>query len=148
MEERFNIALGNRLRAARRRRGWSLSDVEEISSEEFKASVLGAYERGERALSVHRLHRLSVLYGLSIHQLLPTEAELSPDEPETVLDLDRLEDDETASLLDRFLSSIHLMRTSDSSDLAVRRSDLAILNSLLENLPGDDEVEPVDRQGG
>jgi transcriptional regulator with XRE-family HTH domain len=137
-EERFNIALGGRLRVARRRRGWSLTEVEDVSHQEFKASVLGAYERGERALSVHRLHRLAILYGLSIHQLLPTESELDADSSDVVIDLDRLAGDENAAVLDRFLSSIHLMRKADASDLTVRRSDLAILNTLLETLDTED----------
>ena len=34
----------------------SLQAVEAMSEQEFKASVLGAYERGERAISVPRLH--------------------------------------------------------------------------------------------
>ena len=34
------------------------------SGEEFKASVLGAYERGERAISVARLQRLARFYGV------------------------------------------------------------------------------------
>lgn len=145
MEERFNLALGGRLRAARRRRGWSLTEVEGVSDQEFKASVLGAYERGERALSVHRLHRLAALYGLSIHQLLPSEADLASEEPDTVIDLDRIAEGEDAAVFDRFLSSIHLMRRSESGGLTVRRSDLAILNSLLETLPTDSEVGGSER---
>lgn len=116
-----------------------------MSDHEFKASVLGAYERGERALSVHRLHRLANLYGLSMHQLLPTEADLAGD-PDTVIDLDRIADDEDAAVLDKFLSSIHLMRRSDSGGLTVRRSDLAILNSLLETLPSETEVGNAEQQ--
>ena len=51
--------VGERLRAIRRQKGLSLHDVEARSSLEFKASVLGAYERGERAISVPRLLRLA-----------------------------------------------------------------------------------------
>ena len=42
--------VGERLRAIRRQKGLSLHDVEARSTLEFKASVLGAYERGERAI--------------------------------------------------------------------------------------------------
>ena len=52
--------VGDRLRAIRRQKGLSLHDVEARSRQEFKASVLGAYERGERAISVPRLLRLAV----------------------------------------------------------------------------------------
>ena len=42
-----------------------------MSDQEFKASVLGAYERGERAISVPRLQRLAKLYDVPVDQLLP-----------------------------------------------------------------------------
>ncbi len=43
------------------------------SSQEFKASVLGAYERGERAISVPRLQRLARFYNVPVDQLLPRD---------------------------------------------------------------------------
>ena len=49
--------VGDRLRSIRRQKGLSLHEVEAMSNEEFKASVLGAYERGERVISVPRLMR-------------------------------------------------------------------------------------------
>src|SRR5213083_1031808 len=63
--------VGERLRAIRRQKGLSLHDVEARSSGEFKASVLGAYERGERAISVPRLARLALIYEAPVDQLLP-----------------------------------------------------------------------------
>ena len=65
--------VGERLRAIRRQKGLSLHDVEARSSLEFKASVLGAYERGERAISVPRLLRLAEIYEVPADQLLPRE---------------------------------------------------------------------------
>jgi transcriptional regulator with XRE-family HTH domain len=47
--------------------------VERTSGEEFKASVLGAYERGERTISVPRLQRLAQIYAVPVDQLLPTD---------------------------------------------------------------------------
>ena len=49
MERTMDAQVGERLRAIRRQKGLSLHDVEARSDQEFKASVLGAYERGERA---------------------------------------------------------------------------------------------------
>lgn len=63
--------VGERLRAIRLQKGHSLHDVEGASSKEFKASVLGAYERGERSVSVPRLQRLAAFYGIPVDQLLP-----------------------------------------------------------------------------
>src|SRR5947207_9519555 len=65
------VQVGERLRAIRRQKGLSLHDVEARSGQEFKASVLGAYERGERAISVSRLLRLAELYRVPPDQLLP-----------------------------------------------------------------------------
>ena len=59
MTETYNEAVGRRLRSIRKQKGLSLQDVEANSGQEFKASVLGAYERGERSLSLPRLQRLA-----------------------------------------------------------------------------------------
>jgi len=64
--------VGERLRDIRRQKALSLQEVEANSDQEFKASVLGAYERGERVISVPRLQRLARLYAVPVDQLLPT----------------------------------------------------------------------------
>jgi hypothetical protein len=66
-------AVGSRLRAMRKQMRLSLQAVEAMSDQEFKASVLGAYERGERAISVPRLQRLAKLYDVPVDQLLPND---------------------------------------------------------------------------
>jgi transcriptional regulator with XRE-family HTH domain len=71
----FTRLVGERLRRIRQQKQWSLSDVEANSDSEFKASVLGAYERGERAISVPRLERLARFYGVSVDQLLPRDTQ-------------------------------------------------------------------------
>ena len=69
----YNEAVGQRLRSIRKQRGLSLQEVEAVSQREFKASVLGAYERGERALSLPRLQRLVALFHVSARQPLPQD---------------------------------------------------------------------------
>jgi transcriptional regulator with XRE-family HTH domain len=66
-------AVGARLRTMRKQMRISLQAVEAMSEQEFKASVLGAYERGERAISVPRLQRLAKLYDVPVDQLLPPD---------------------------------------------------------------------------
>jgi transcriptional regulator with XRE-family HTH domain len=66
-------AVGARLRTMRKQMRLSLQAVESMSEQEFKASVLGAYERGERAISVPRLQRLAKLYDVPVDQLLPPD---------------------------------------------------------------------------
>src|SRR5437899_10461996 len=85
MERIDGRQVGERLRAIRRQKGLSLHDVEARSDQEFKASVLGAYERGERAISVPRLLRLAELYRVPPDQLLPRGSrDLEIDLPEPV----------------------------------------------------------------
>lgn len=67
----FNRLLGANLRDARMSSGWSLREVTAETHGEFKGSVLGAYERGERALTVERLDRLCVFYGIHPVSVIP-----------------------------------------------------------------------------
>jgi transcriptional regulator with XRE-family HTH domain len=133
--------VGERLRAIRRQKGLSLHDVEARSSLEFKASVLGAYERGERAISVPRLLRLAEIYEVPADQLLPRDFDgeislvespgASADQAGTfAIDLVRLHDvdDPDAQILSRFASSIQLERQDfNGRMLTIRRSDLRVL---------------------
>lgn len=73
-EREYARAVGARLRQVRQRHRLSLQAVERLSTQEFKASVVGAYERGERVISVSRLQRLAVLYDVPVDSLLPEPA--------------------------------------------------------------------------
>lgn len=133
--------VGERLRAIRRQKGLSLHDVEARSDFEFKASVLGAYERGERAISVPRLLRLAEIYEVPGDQLLPREAEAEIDltasaelEETFTIDLSRLNalDDPEAAVLSRYASTIQLQRQDfNGRMLTVRRDDLRVLAAVL-----------------
>lgn len=123
----FNAALGGRLRAARRQRGWSLGEVESSTSGEFKASVVGAYERGERAISVRRFVRLGEIYGVEPVFLLPATAR----KPGMTIDLNALETAAGGDLVDRYLAAIRLLRRIGDSD-EVRDADKAVIASILE----------------
>lgn len=76
LDRGYARSVGERLRMIRRQQGLSLQTVEERSNREFKASVVGAYERGERIISVLRLQRLAQLYAVPIDQLLPRETNI------------------------------------------------------------------------
>jgi transcriptional regulator with XRE-family HTH domain len=75
MPTNYARRVGERLRLIRKQKGLSLQEVEASSEQEFKASVLGAYERGERAISVPRLQRLAKFYAVPVDQLLPQDAD-------------------------------------------------------------------------
>jgi len=136
--------VGERLRAIRRQKGLSLHDVEARSDLEFKASVLGAYERGERAISVPRLLRLAEIYEVPPDQLLPRETEYeinltdggadAGDEGGFTIDLVRLHglDEPEASVLSRYVATIQLQRQDfNGRMLTIRRDDLRVLAAVL-----------------
>lgn len=128
MVDRFSASLGLRLRAARRQRGWSLGELESYTGGEFKASVVGAYERGERALSVQRLVRLAEIYAVPPSDLLP----LGSQERSVLIDLDMAAESKDGDLIDRYLAAIHFLRREGRPD-EVRDSDKAVIASLLDS---------------
>jgi len=139
--------VGERLRSIRRQKGLSLHDVEARSGQEFKASVLGAYERGERAISVPRLMRLAEIYSVPPDQLLPRDAEVEIDLTERestafeegfTIDLERLNalDDADAAVLSRYAATIQLQRQDfNGRILTIRRDDLRVLAAVLGRSP-------------
>ena len=84
----FHRTVGDELRRARRDAGLALRDVARRSAGEFKASAVGGYERGERAISLDRFFRLATLYGVGPDTLLGRVVErTSPGTPDAVIDL-------------------------------------------------------------
>lgn len=137
----FNEATGARLRTIRRQRGLSLQDVQRLSGGEFKAAVLGAYERGERSLSVPRLHRLAQFFQVPVARFFPAEdgsgrgATTMPNTGVNI-DLNRVErmSGTESVIVQRFLTSIQRMRQDFSgSVLTIRRDDLRLLALLIEH---------------
>jgi transcriptional regulator with XRE-family HTH domain len=127
LTDKFSASLGVRLRAARRHRGWSLGELESSTGGEFKASVVGAYERGERALSVQRLVRLAEIYAVPAAELLP----IGSADGGVMIDLDAAESGD-GDLIDRYLAAIQFLRRQGRPD-EVRDSDKAVIASLLES---------------
>jgi transcriptional regulator with XRE-family HTH domain len=121
------MSLGLRLRSARRQRGWSLGELESYTGGEFKASVVGAYERGERALSVQRLVRLAEVYAVSAAELLP----MTTSDRGLLIDVDMAAEAKDGDLIDRYLAAIHFLRREGRPD-EVRDSDKAVIASLLD----------------
>jgi transcriptional regulator with XRE-family HTH domain len=143
-------AVGDRLRNLRRQQRLSLLAVEEASGREFKASVLGAYERGERIISVLRLQRLAQLYGVPVDQLLPrppvngavaatngTAAHKPTEEPETPLTVDLVRlaglDAPEKDILRRYISMIQIQRGDfNGRVITIRVEDLRALARVFE----------------
>lgn len=141
--------VGERLRNIRRQQGLSLQAVEEQSNREFKASVLGAYERGERIISVLRLQRLANLYGVPVDQLLPkvsadpdygTESRVAaPPSGSITIDLSRLEHLEAPErdVIRKYIGQIQIQRGDFNGRLiTIRSEDVRALARVFERDEG------------
>ena len=130
--------IGERLRAIRRQRGWSLRDAADASGSQFSPSAIGTYERGERGLSIERLHRLALLYRVPVDRLLPEDhgSVRSDDDgaapaEDIVIDLTALEAHRAEPALDalqRYVAVIQGERQDwNGRMLSMRRGDLRTL---------------------
>lgn len=135
----YNEMVGKRLRSIRKQRGLSLQDVQRLSEQEFKAAVLGAYERGERSLSLPRLHRLAAFFSVPVGQLLPSEEKETRAAPAQAggltIDLNRVEalSGPDAVVVERFLRGIQMLRQDfNGKVLTIRSNDLRTLALLLD----------------
>lgn len=143
--------VGSRLRNIRRQQGLSLQAVEDNSGREFKASVLGAYERGERIISVLRLQRLAMLYGVPVDQLLPrtptaTAREAAGDHGDgsdslpVTIDLARLDalDAPERDIIARYVAMIQLQRGDfNGKVITIRNEDVRALARVFERDEAD-----------
>ncbi len=141
--------VGVRLRALREQRQMTLQDVEHFSEGGFVPSTIGAYERGERAISLPRLQRLAALYGVPVEQLIPasddrpTAYRSSPITEPLRVDLDRLNQlggDGFLSML-RFIENLRAHRGDwDSNLITLRGADAIVIGAMLD-VPVDQVVD-------
>ena len=157
----YSRRVGERLRAIRRQKRLSLHDVEAASDAEFKASVLGAYERGERSISVPRLHPLAGFYDVPVDQLLPTDEEgevldltdralaRSGDQNQLVLDLQTLSEmgGPEGAMLNRYVRTIQIQRQDfNGRMLTIRRDDVRAIACIL-GVTTDRTMDRLDQLG-
>ncbi len=159
LREIYARTVGSKLRGVRKQMRLSLQQVEAMSGKEFKASVLGAYERGERSISVPRLQRLAKLYDVPVDQLLPdldsgsrwspvTEAAVPVASPKTdesldgagkvTIDLTKLNagTGPERELLRRFLSVMQIQRQDFNGQMiTIRREDVRIIAAMFGVTP-------------
>jgi len=157
----YSRRVGERLRAIRRQKRLSLHDVEAASDSEFKASVLGAYERGERSISVPRLHRLAGFYDVPVDQLLPTDEEgevidltdralaRSSEQNQLVLDLQQLSEmgGPEGAMLNRYIRTIQIQRQDfNGRMLTIRKDDVRAIACIL-GVTTDRTLDRLDQLG-
>ena len=117
----------------------TLNEVEQRSRGEFGISSLGAYERGDRVLSVDRLIRLAEIYRVDVSDLMPDRTETLLDLPALeqphlpaglVLDPSRLRvlSEDAAAAASNFRAVILALRRTHAQEVVVvRKSDSAVL---------------------
>lgn len=71
----YKKLVGQKLREIRKNRGYSLKDVEAKSKNRFKTATLGAYERGQRNVSISHIWELAQFYDVSPDELMYVEKE-------------------------------------------------------------------------
>ena len=124
--------LGAQLRRIRHQQDMSLADVEQESGGRWKAVVVGAYERGDRAVSIPRLAALAEFYGVPLADILPgAEVEAAPDgSRRVILDLTALgepDSDEVAAVA-RFAQQVQRRRGDHNGRmLSLRGDDMEML---------------------
>ena len=140
----YGKALGQRLRAIRLQKGMSLQDVQEASRGRWKAAVVGAYERGDRNVTVARLWELASFYGVPLSDILPEDGAPGVARPEesrrVVLDLEGLErvPRPERDPLTRFTAAIQRQRGDFNGRILTIRDDDVMALALLYELNAEE----------
>lgn len=134
--------VGEQLRKVRFQKGYSLQEVEEKSKKHFKASIVGAYERGERNISVPRLYEIARFYKAPVEYFLIQEgtkaSEVTPSTEQIQINLEKLQalpKKERTPLME-FLELIRFQRGDfNEKVLSIRKDDLRALACLYHTAP-------------
>ena len=127
-----NIEIGRRMRAARKKRGWTIADMAEIGN--IKAVVIGTYERGSRNMPISRLGEIAQILGVDVVYLLGQPSEIHRSAAILTLDLRAISQSsftnpERLALLVNFCAGIVKQRNDWNGEvLSIRESDLLNLS--------------------
>lgn len=148
-QDGMNLKVGEHLRRLRKQKGLSLLDVQALSQGEFKASVMGAYERGERAISAIRLARLAELYRLPLQAMLPSSEGEASATTGLAIDATRLDAAKSpeAKAVARFARRMQSMRQDWTGGIVrIRSEDVLALASAVDRSPAE-LVRIIDEEG-
>jgi len=145
------VEVGARLRALRKQLGWTLVEVEQRSNGEFGGSVVGAYEGGERVISVPRLLSLLQLYGAPVDVVMPADTVGRPgiaSDSGVVIDLSEVRKlGPRWEALQRFIERIERQRGDfNGRVLTLRNSDVDVL-AMTYDLEPDALVNKLQQAG-
>jgi transcriptional regulator with XRE-family HTH domain len=139
-----------RIRQLRRERGLTLRDFEEKSGGRIRAIVMGAYERGDRSMSLGKLIEISKVFGIELSHLIGS-AELTQSSGTSssgtsssatpssryIFDLrvlNSLDDSPQKVILLRYLSRIAEQRGDWGGEvISLRQSDIESLSKVIDN---------------
>jgi len=127
-----NLEIGSRIRAARKRRGWTIAEMAAIG--EIKAVVIGSYERGSRNMPISRLGEIAAILDVDVMFLLgqtpsPTNTELSPIIDLRAISRTTFEHADWLALLVTFCAGITKNRGDWNGEvLSIRNTDLLNLS--------------------
>lgn len=131
-------ALGERLRRIRLQKNMSLQDVQQASEGKWKAAVIGAYERGDRNVTVAKLSELAGFYDVPVSEVIPNDGPpFAGDEQRrrVVLNLEGLDQvpEQDRDPISRFATAIQVQRGDfNGRILTIREDDLMALALLYQ----------------
>ncbi len=143
--------IARQIRALRKARGWSLSQVESMSRGSISAVALGSYERCDRAISVRKLVEIAQFFDVPLTHLLGQAKRVTgPDQiTPLVIDLRRMKavsknlnarGDATLIALTTLVTSIaHRRGDWNAEVMSLRQSDLSTLS--LMTMISEEEVK-------
>lgn len=127
-----NIEIGRRMRAARKKRGWTIAEMADVGK--IKAVVIGSYERGSRNMPISRLGEIARILSVDVAYLLGQP--LSRQDSALVLTLDlraisrtSFTDPNRLALVVNYCAGIIKKRNDWNGEvLSIRESDLLNLS--------------------
>ena len=140
MDNREIDQIRGRIRQLRREKGLTLLECEILSRGRIRAVVLGAYERGDRSMSLKKVIEIAELFDVPLAHLIA--AELHPEESQVagsrhIYDLRALRalsPSEQKILLSRYLSRIAEQRGDWAGEvISIRQADVEAIARLVDS---------------
>lgn len=139
----YSHNVGKRLRKIRIQNKLSLKEVEKSTKGSIKASILGAYERGERVISIPRLYELATYFNVPVDYLIGNEqVQAQKEAPRSksvtggikinLVNLNKLPEKEV-SLLKNYIGGIRKQRDDYNVEvITIRQDDVKMLAALYQ----------------
>jgi transcriptional regulator with XRE-family HTH domain len=104
--------------------------VSVLSGGAFKPTVVAAYERGDRSISLQRFCHLARLYGVEPHRLLADALRAAKAKPRVAVHLDRIfrVGGREAEVVGDFVEQVRRLRGADQAEvIELRAGDVEVL---------------------